>query len=185
MAQAGLTWAIPEIKDGLLTGGVGYFDYGNTQGEVALGDNPTNFRGNTSAGGVYNSDFDIFQAFGEVGLSLGGHPFSVFGELLVNTAAESDEDTGYLVGTGLGKCKDPRTWQVIYNYRDLEANAALAVLTESTFAGGGTGLKGHKLSVGYQIARNWNVVLCYMMAERVRAQTTDFDVFILDLNFKF
>mgnify|MGYP000901124421 CR=1 FL=1 len=185
VAQAGLTWATPGVKDGFLTGVAGYYDYANTQGEVALGENPANFRGNTSVGGVYASDFDIVQVFGEAGLPLAGLPFSVFGELLVNTAAESDEDTGYLVGAGLGKCKDPGTWQVIYNYRDLEADAALAALTESTFAGGGTGLKGHKLSVGYQIAKNWNVVLCYMMAERVRAQTTDFDVFILDLNFKF
>ncbi|HOV78427.1 MAG TPA: putative porin [Sedimentisphaerales bacterium] len=185
VAQAGLTCALPGIKDGFVTGGAGYYDYANTQGEIALGENPANFRGNTSVGGVYASDFDIVQVFGEAGLPLAGLPFSVFGELLVNTAAESDEDTGYLVGASLGKCKDPKSWQVAYNYRDLEADAALAALTESTFAGGGTGLKGHKLSVGYQIAKNWNVVLCYMMAERVRAQTTDFDVFILDLNFKF
>jgi len=105
--------------------------------------------------------------------------------LLVNTAAESDEDTGYLIGAGLGKCKDPKSWQVAYNYRDLEADSALAAMTDSTFGGGGTGVKGHKLSAGYQLAKNFNVCLCYMIGERVRAQTTDYDVFIFDLNFKF
>ncbi|HNU31917.1 MAG TPA: putative porin [Sedimentisphaerales bacterium] len=185
VGQAGLTCTIPQLTDGAVTAGAGYFDYGNTQGEVALGTDDDNFRGNTSVDGTYESDFDIFQAFGEVACSLANQPFSVFGELLINTAAESDDDTGYLVGVGIGKCKAPKSWQVTYNYRDLEADAALAALTDSTIAGGGTGVKGHKVSVGYQLAKNWNVALCYMMGERVRTETTDYDVFIFDLNFKF
>jgi len=186
VAQGGLTCAIPNVKDGAVTGGAGFFGFGDIQGEAALGTDDTKFRGNTSAGGVYVNDYEVFQTFGEVAIPIVGQPFSVYGELLINTGADTDEDTGFLVGAGLGKCKDPKSWQVSYNYRDLEADCTIAALVDSTFAGGGTAVRGHKISVGYQIAKNWNAAAAVMIGEKSTASTpTDYDVFLAELNFKF
>ena len=184
-AQAGVTYKLPQLEGGSLTAGVGYFDYGNIQDEEALGTSATNFRGNSDANGVYESDYNILQFFGEAAFTVAGLPCRVFGDLLINDAAESDEDTGYLVGAGIGKCKKPGSWQLVYNYRDLEADAAVGALVDSTFGGGGTAVEGHKLSGAYQLAKNIKVGLNYMMAERTRSETTDHDVLQFEVNFKF
>ncbi len=171
--------------DASVSTGAGYFTYANIQGQEALASDTDNFRGNTSLLNVYVNDYDIFRVFGETSFNVGGRPFNAYGEFLLNTGAITDLDRGLLVGASLGKCKNPGSWQLGYNYRDLEADCTVAALVDSTFAGGGTGVKGHKFSVGYQIAKNWNCKFNYMMGERVRAATTDYDVLQLEMNFKF
>ncbi len=183
--QAGVHYPLSPLEDGQVTAGLGYFDYGNIQGEQALGIDNTDFRGNTSVGGVYESDFNLFETFAGVGFTVAGQPVQVFGDMFINEAAESDEDTAYLVGATLGKCKKPGSWQLGYNYRDLEADALVGALTDITFGGGGTNIKGHKFAASYQLAQNFKVGVQYLMAERTRAETTDHDVFIFDMNFKF
>ena len=112
-------------------------------------------------------------------------PANVFGDLIVNEAAKSGKDTAYLVGASIGKCKKPGSWQLAYNYRDLEADSLVGALVDTTFGGGGTDVKGHKFAASYQLAKNFKVGLQYLMAERTRAATTDHDVLIADLNFRF
>lgn len=183
--QGGLTGKIPGTDGVTLTAGAGYYDYTNLQGQIALGSSATNFRGNRSVGTGYESDFEIVQGFGQAAFKIAGHPCAVFGDYIVNQAAESDEDTGYLVGASLGKCKKPGSWAFAYNYRDLEADCELGALSDSTFAGGGTNVRGHKLSVGYQLAKNCKVGLNYMIGERTRTVTADYDVLQFEFNFKF
>jgi len=182
--QTGLTYQIPNMEKVYVTGGGGYFGYGNVQGETAL----DGFNGNKNDGTDYDSDFDIIQAFGEVGFPVCGLPFKVFGEYLENTGADSGEDHGYLLGASIGKCKKPGSWQFAYNYRQLDADAVIGALTEGTFAGGGTNVKGHTLSLAYQLAKNWQLGVSYMLAEKTDTatdNTTDHDVVLVDLKFKF
>jgi len=120
-----------------------------------------------------------------VGFQIAGQPCKVFADVLVNNGAESDEDTGYLVGASIGKCKAPGSWAFAYNYRDLEADCELGVLSNSTFAGGGTGVRGHKLSLAYQVAKNCSFGVNYMIGEQVQEDTTDYDVLLAEFNFKF
>ena len=183
--QGGLTCKVPQVEGGSVTAGAGYFDYGNVQGQTALGTSATNFRGNTSVGGVYESDYNIFQAFGQAAFAVGGQPCKVFGDLLINEAAESNEDTGYLVGASVGKCKKPGSWQLAYNYRRLEADATVAAMVDSTIGGGGTNIRGHKFSAGYQVAKNIKLAANLMFAKRTRATTNDYNVFQFEGNFKF
>ena len=184
-AQAGATYRIPDMEKTYVTAGGGYFDYGNTKGKTAL----SAFAGNKSADTTtYDSDFDIAQGFVEVGFPVSGLPVKVFGDYLKNTSAKSSEDTGYLIGASIGKCKKQGSWQFGYNYRDLEADAVIGALTEGTFAGGGTNVKGHTLSLGYQLAKNVQMGLSYFVAERTDSSTdvtTDHDVILVDMKFKF
>ena len=183
VAQAAVTCKV--AGGAKIKAGAGYFTFVNIQGQTALASTTDNFRGNTSVADTYASDFDIFRTFGEVDFPVSGQPCAAFGELLINTGAVGNQDTGFLLGASVGKCKAPGSWQVAYNYRDQEADCMVASLVDSTFAGGGTGVKGHKLSVGYQVAKNWVCNLNYMMGERVRAATTDYDVLQFEFNFKF
>jgi len=184
--QGGSTWHFGEEKKSHLTAGAGYYDYGNTIGRAGLGSDATQFYGNTSTGGLYDSDFNLVQGFAEVGTPLGGLPLRVFGDVIKNTAAESNEDTAWLAGVSLGKTAAPGTWSFAYNYRDVEADALLGVLAEATFGGGGTNVKGHKFSTNYQLAKNTQVGLTYYDAERTRGGiTTDHDVIFADFTIKF
>jgi hypothetical protein len=182
--QSGLTYQIPNMEKVYVTGGGGYFDYGNVQGETEL----VGFWGNKNDGTDYDSDFDIVQAFGEVGFPLNGYPVKIFGDYLENINADSSEDTGFLLGASIGKCKEPGSWQLAYNYRQLQADAVIGSLTEGTFGGGGSNVKGHTISLGYQLAKNWQLAVSYMLAERRDTATeawTDHDVVLVDLKFKF
>lgn len=185
VAQVMLTQKIPGAEGCSITAGAGFFDYGNIEEQAALGTSSTNFRGNRSVGGNYESDFDIIRVFGQAAFPIAGQPCAAFAELLSNTDAVSSEDTGYLVGASVGKCKKPGSLQFAYNFRDVDADATPAALMDSTFGGGGSNVKGHKLSMDCQIAKNWKCSVNYMMAERTRATTTDHDVFQFDLNYKF
>jgi len=126
--QAGATYHIPNMEKVYVTAGGGYFDYGNTKGRSALGTTADEFYGNKNTGSAYDSDFDIVQGFGEVGFPVCGLPFKVFGEYLENTGADSGEDTGFLVGASIGKCKKPGSWQLAYNYRETDADTVIAPL---------------------------------------------------------
>lgn len=184
--QGGSTLHFGQEKKSHMTAGIGYYDYGNTIGRAGLGNDATQFYGNTSTGGLYDSDFDLVQGFAEVGTPLGSLPLRVFGDVIKNTAAKSNEDTAWLAGVGLGKTTTPGTWSFAYNYRDIEADALLGVLAEATFGGGGTNIKGHKFTLGYQLAKNTQVALNYYDAQRTRnGVTTDHDVIFADFTIKF
>lgn len=184
--QGGGTWRFADEKKSHLTVGAGYYDYGNVKGKAGLGTDSTQFYGNRSTGGVFDSDFNLVQGFAEVGVPLDGVPLRVFGDVIKNAGADSGEDTAWLAGVSLGRTSGPGTWSFAYNYRDVEADALLGVLSEATFGGGGTDIKGHKFSLGYQLARNMQGAVHYYDAKRTRGDvTSDHDVVLVDFTIKF
>lgn len=183
--QGGATWVLSAEKKAALTAGAGYYHYANIEGEEGLGLDGGDFFGNTNVGGLYASNFNLVQGFAEAGMSVGGLPVKVFADYLNNTQASSGEDTAYLMGASIGKCSKPGSWQFAYNYRDIEADSLIGVLADATFGGGGSNVKGHKFTLAYQLAENVQMAGNYMAAERTRDTTYDYDVYMLDLTFKF
>ncbi len=156
--------------------GAGYFDYGNIEGQEALSNtwlpkrpSPSLFFGNTSSepNGVYVNDYDIFEAFGEYGFEYGTMPLALFASWVQNTAARTDEDTGWLVGTRFNKIKGPGSWLFIYDYRELEADAAVGGFTESDFVFGRTDSRGHRFVFKYLITKGLLTAVTYYHAEDV------------------
>ena len=92
----------------------------------------------------------------DLSMNLLDMPFSVFADYVNNQDAD-DYDTGYIVGTRLGKASGRGTWQLQYQYQDLEADATLGLISDSDFAGGGTDGKGHRLSGAWGLSKQWNV----------------------------
>lgn len=177
-------------------GGTGYFDYGNIEGRTALSGTWASpalerpFFGNTSSGGdpdVYVSDYDIFEAFGEYGFKCGTMPLAFFGTWVRNVAASTDEDTGWLIGTRFNKVRDPGSWELIYDYRDTQADAVVGGFTESDFVAGRTDSRGHRLVFKYQIAKPLQAAVTYYHAEDASATTGDLDYrrLLADLVFNF
>lgn len=62
----------------------------------------------------------MLEFFTEYDTKINGMPVSVFGNYVKNTAAATNQDTGWLIGGKLNKAKDPGSWELSYDYRKLE-----------------------------------------------------------------
>ena len=182
-ANAGGFW-VNEVKDGAdtglwgmqgglkhtfadkstLIGGASYYSYGNINGSGPL--IGTGFQGNSNASSLYTNDYDVAEVFGEYGFKIGQTPAAAFASYVSNTSASTSQDTGWLVGGKLGKCKDKGSWEFSYDYRNLEADAVLGAFSDSDFVGGGTNGKGHRFGYTYQLAKNLQGALTYFLNDK-------------------
>ena len=171
-------------NENYLLGGASYFDYGNTKGQATIYDSTDSYGNSVDGAGKYANDYDIVKGFAEYGFKVGEMPVAVFGNYVKNTAATASEDTGWLIGLKLNKAKKPGSWQFSYNYRDLEKDAVIGVFSDSDFIGGGTDGRGHKFGFKYQIAKNLQAGLTYLLNE-AGSNNDDYRRLQADLIFKF
>jgi hypothetical protein len=151
--------------------------FGNSFVTIGEGDNAASF---------YRYDYEGIQAFAELGWRMFDLPTLVYADYVQNQ--EADEfDTGYIVGLKLGSAKAKGSWDAGIAYEDLEADAALGLLVDSDFGGGGTDARGFILKGTYAIRDNLNTKITYFINEIDGDLGTekDFDRLMLDLNFKF
>ncbi|MBI9016221.1 MAG: putative porin [Phycisphaerae bacterium] len=161
--------------------GATLYDYGNIKGSTIGG---LDMKGNTpDIAGNYANDYQIFEAFAQYNTHIGSMPFSVAGDYVNNLEADNN-DTGWLVGFTVNKAKNPGSWQVSYDYRDLEADAVLGGLSDGDFIGGGTNGKGHRIAGVYQIAKNIQTAVSYFCDQRSDDEN-DYRVLQFDLIVKF
>ncbi|MCJ7728768.1 MAG: putative porin [Sedimentisphaerales bacterium] len=171
-----------------LLGGMSYYNYGNIEDQNDLAKvwkGSSSFFGNTSTSGDYKYDFDIVEGFAEYGFKLADFPVVVFGSYAYNTAAPSSIGNGWLIGTTFNKTKDPGSWQIGYDYRDLDSDAVVGQFNDSDFVGGGTNGKGHRFSFTYQLAKNFQAGLTYFLDEKKDSYENDYRRLQADLVFKF
>jgi hypothetical protein len=138
--------------------------------------------------GNYMVDYRIAEGFAEVGVKdVGPIPFKLYGSYVNNTAT-SDNNDGYCVGIKFGDAKKGK-WEAKYDYRDLGLYAAPAYFTDSDFADGGTGVKGHRIKAKYNFAKNLAGGLTYINSLRTPDRSLDqdqqFNTLMLDLMVKF
>ena len=179
--QAGLKHALDDGSN--LTWGAGYFCYDATEGEGPLYDGE--FFGNSNDGTDFDHNYRLVEVFGEYTTKMGDLPVSFYGDYVVNTANDVEADTGWLLGTKLGKAK-PGQWEFGYNYRDLEADAVVGAFTDSDFANGGTDGKGHKFSAGYGLSKNAKLGLTYFCNDATdESPEENYERLQIDLKVKF
>ncbi len=154
--QGGLKFG---IGDASLTTALGYFDI-PVKGKEAYYDGK--FFGNSNANGVYLYDYQLVEASAEFVMSVFDMPLSLYGDYVENQDP-SDYNTGWLAGVSLGKTKGAGTWELGYQYQDLEADAAFGLVTDSDFAGGGTDGKGSKITGAYGINDQWSLGLTWFV----------------------
>ena len=101
-------------------------------------------------------------------------------------------NNGWLAGVTLGKARGAGTWQLGYQYEDLEADAALGLVSDSDFAGGGTDGKGSRLSGAYGINKQWNVGFTWFIDNKAGEKAfkdeggaLEYDRVMLDTVFKY
>lgn len=144
--------------------------------------------------GTYATDFAVVDLFAEAALKVADMPVKVWAQYINNSDADaapsgSKLDSGHQVGVQVGKAKKKGTWQGKIYYQDLDADATLAALTNSDFAGGGTDNKGIYIGGAYALSDKSTVNFSYFAAEdkneRSGAPAQDYDTLQLDIKFKF
>lgn len=132
---------------------------------------------------VYANEFTEMEAFAKLSVWVPAlkTPLELVANYVVNDEASS-EDTGFLYGASLGKAKNPGTYEIGWNYRELEKDAVVGALTDSDSWGGGTDGRGHKIYGKYQIMKNLQGAVTYFMNDKtVSKGGTDYERLQVDL----
>lgn len=184
--QAGVVWPLTDTVN--LTAGAGYFRF-NTEGKGGFYevDGKTKFYGNSvDAGNRYLYDYDVLEAFAELGFLAFKQPVSVFVDYANNSDADRF-DTGWAAGLLVGAAKAKGTWEAGYTYQDLERDAVFGLWTDSDFGSGGTDNKGHIIRGAYALGDKTTLGFSYYMSEIGENAGTgkDHDLLQIDLGFKY
>ena len=160
-----------------------YLDF-PTKGREAIYDD--DFFGNTSVNGEYLYDYKLYNASLGLGFSLFDMSMTVYGDYVENDDAD-DLETGWLAGIKLGSAKKKGSWQLQYQYEDLEADATLGLITDSDFMGGGTDGEGHKFSGKYMLNNKWYLGATYFDGNTGvdLGDDADYQRLMLDTGFKY
>jgi hypothetical protein len=124
--------------------------------------------------------------FGGIKFDMLGRPLLVFGNYVENQAVD-DDDTGYSLGFKYGKTSNLHDWDIGYMYKRLEKDAALGLLSDSDFGGGGTDAKGHVFKGSYGLAKGIAAKFTYFINDQNIStdDPIDFKRLQLDLSFKY
>lgn len=116
----------------------------------------------TNTNDFQTDEFKIHSIYAEAGFKdvptvlFGNQPVKVFGQY-VNNAEEGNgvtnvgQDVAWTAGVKLGKAKKKGTWEVGYQYYEIEQNSTVSNFSESDIGGGGTNREAHKFAIKYQL----------------------------------
>ena len=193
MTSAQLHGGLDVAENVKLSCGIAAFLYQNIKGaEVIKSDAEKVLSNGNTTTDVENEDGSVTKNWANnyeeidttvsLDIKRGTLPVKLYGEYVVNIAADSDEDDGWRAGIK-GSCFCKRL-SVDYNYRDLGRDAVLGVLTDSDFGGGGTGSKGHSIKAKYKALENCTLGLAFLLADN-SVKESDVDTLQLDIVVKF
>ncbi|AQY67811.1 MULTISPECIES: putative porin [Pseudomonas] len=122
-------------------------------------------------GNSANEQFRLYEGFAQADIGGLAVPLAFYGQYVKNNDASTDQDTAWLLGA---KSK-VFGFNLDYNYRDTQRNAVVGAFTDSDFANGTTGSRGHKMKVSYDIDKNFAVGATYFLTKADYASRTQRD----------
>ncbi len=168
-----------------LVGGISYYQFNVKGSHPFFGNSPL---GNTvTAQGTYAQNYQQMEIFAELSTNVGELPLSGFIDY-VNNLDINEQDTGWAAGIKLGKASAANTWEIVYRYQNLEADAVYAATTDSDFAGGRSDNRGHLLQAAYAPYKNTKFSVKYLITDYGKHNSgfaTDYNRLQVDLALKF
>ncbi|WP_130908781.1 putative porin [Pseudomonas antarctica] len=122
-------------------------------------------------GNSADNQFRLYEGFAQADISGLAVPLAFYGQYVKNNDAVTDQDTAWLIGA---KSK-VFGFNLDYNYRDVQRNAVVGAFTDSDFANGTTGSRGHKMKVSYDIDKNFALGATYFLTKADYASRTQRD----------
>ncbi|MEM8660275.1 MAG: putative porin [Pseudomonadota bacterium] len=189
LVQAGLTF---DFSVGELVTAAGYYHFPIKGNESYF---RNRFFGNSfvevNGVDVYEFDYDLVELSAVFKTRVFDQPLTFFADYVENQDPD-DFNTGWLAGVQLGKADDRGKWQLAYQFEDLEADAAVGLLTDSNFAGGGTDGRGSRISGAYGINKQWKLAFTWFVdnefgekAFEDEGGALNYSRFIVDTLFKY
>lgn len=122
-------------------------------------------------GNSADNQFRLYEGFAQADIGGLAVPLAFYGQYVKNNDAVTDQNTAWLIGAkskvfGLN---------LDYNYRDIQRNAVVGAFTDSDFANGTTGSRGHKMKVSYDIDKNFALGATYFLTKADYASRTQRD----------
>jgi hypothetical protein len=155
-----------------------YFTHNIANPAYRVGDSPN--LGNTvfiSSPGVTNyfADFNVAYGRAEAAYTLADKPFlgtpsvlTLSGEYLQNLAGAYKTDTdGWSIQLVFGDAKKKGQWELRYQYKYIEADAAWDAIADSDLGWGGTDRKGHVIRAIYNLQDWWQLVATAFVSEKI------------------
>ena len=155
-----------------------YYDLGGGEGSnaffggSAFGNSTVGETIGTTTTQVLAYDYNVLMLSGEMGLTLGSLPFSVWADYAQNMADEVRDDTAYGFGVSLGKASNARTWEAGVFYQSVDKDALFAQMIDSDFADGVTDGEGWVLKAGYAPVKNVTLNGTYFINTRTICGTS-------------
>ncbi len=144
-------------------------------------------RGNSLTSGAYDHNYKLTAVGLAFGTQLNDKPILGYIENVTNSEV-SEGKTATVYGVKYGQLKDPESWSVSVDFREIEKDAVLGAFTDSDVAGGGTDVRSWRASTAYQLAENMGIAVTYFNGKKTISSPTlspDHQRIWLDFNFNF
>lgn len=160
-AQAFARYALS--KDELVELSVSQYAYtGVPQHAAIVG---TDFLGNSNSGSVYTYGYRVTSVGLAGQFSIGAVPVVVYTEAAQNEEVSNDKNA-IVYGVKINKLKASRDWTIYVDYRQLDKDSTLAILTDGESFGGGTDGRSWRVGAGYNINKSFAFNGTYLTGER-------------------
>ena len=142
--------------------------------------------------GVAPRNFKLLNITNKVRFKIAGHSFGAFLDFVHNCGNDdtrrrfSEKDDGVATGVSIGSNKKKGDFSAKYKFAYIEPNATVPTLADGDFGlGTGTNVKGHKVSVKYNVTDNWTIGGAVFCTEAiVGSSNTDHKLVQVDLIWK-
>jgi hypothetical protein len=144
------------------------------------------FAGNSNNGTLYSNGYALTSIGAEASYKW-KYPISIFGEAGQNFGA-SENQKSLIYGLRFGALKSQADWSLSVDWRELQKDASLGILSDGDCSGGGANVRCTRISAGYMVNKAFFVQASQFFGSRdfaVGETESKRDKFQLDLNFKF
>jgi hypothetical protein len=132
--------------DAKLTAGFGYFEYIDITNQTPYDwKGGASGMGNTLINGKYINNAMLGEGFIDYSFALFDFPIKIYCDYVLNNGAVS-HNRAYLTGFIFNKAAKEGSWEIGYNFRQLQKDSVVGAFNDSDFIGGGTNGDGHQIS---------------------------------------
>jgi hypothetical protein len=143
--------------------------------------------GNSVTLGSYDNNYKLIALGLSLGVPVGENELLAYIEN-VNNSEVTQGKTATIYGLKYGQTNKPETCSIAFDFREVEKDAVVGILSESDVAGGGADIRSWRAVATYQLAENSNAQLTYLNGKRTISSATfspDYQRVLLDFSFKF
>ncbi len=178
-----------KLGDKSVTVGVGYLNFTNIRDTSAGTTTSSLAKGNTvlTSGTdlLYVYKYEVARGFIELSLPVYGSFVSLYADYAKNSDAD-EGNVSQLFGVKWGQLKEIGNWLFAVDYRDVQKDSTVGIITDADSSGGGTDIRSTRYNIQYQAGQNFVLGLSHFDGKRnVSSSAVGYNKTFLDLSMSF